>query len=405
MRKKIRVLIADNRQESRKSIIGIMEASSEYKLTGEAQNGFEVVDMAFNYQPDIIVMDVNLAGLNGFDAANQITQTFPYIGIILFGSAEQDAIIRKAMQNGAGDFLEVPFSSVKLLSSISSLYEIKQKQKKQLLNTPLTIPRRQPTIISVFSSKGGVGKTVVATNLAVSIKEQTREDVLLIDMDLQFGDIADLLGIDHKLSIIDLVADRGKIELTELDKYLATHHTGIKVLSAPLIPEQADLLTEKDLKAIMCLLSKRFDYIIVDLSPLFNEIVLSAIDISDHIIIITTMEIPTLKNVKAGLNILSKLNYPDEKLTIVVNRFRNNRELGLENIKKFLDVQQVLCINDNPELVISSINNGEPLVLTNRDHIISKQIFNLSRNMIDYKSPRESKKTSFLTRFFRKGAR
>jgi len=180
---KIRLLLVNNNTETLSSLKKILEPFKEFKFLGEARNGVEAVDSALTYLPDVVIMDINMPVMDGFTAATKIARAAPYIGIILTGHAESLSIIRKAMQSGAGDFLELPFGSAELRHAIRSIYKTKQDQKKHLMEHPLVIPYRQPKVISVFSSKGGVGKTVLATNIAVSLRELTREDVLLMDMD------------------------------------------------------------------------------------------------------------------------------------------------------------------------------------------------------------------------------
>lgn len=404
MRKKIRLLIVNDNQEFLDAIIDLLKPFSECKVVGKANNGQQAVNLALEFKPDIIIMDAKMPVMDGFTASKKITQGAPYIGIILTGVLESVEVLREAMQCGAGDFLELPLSGTKLYSAISLLYEVKQQQKNHLLKNALLIPSRRPKVISVFSTKGGVGKTVVATNVAVSLKQQTREDVLLIDLDLQFGDVGDLLNMNPKASIIDLLDEKSNIDINEFDRYLATHHTGIKVLAAPKEPEQADLVNEEDVKEIISIFRKSFDYIVLDLPPFFNGITIGCMEISDHVLFLSNMEVPTLKNVKGGIEILKKLEFPDEKIILIINRFCNNVEIKLEDIKNFIDIKKINPIEDNSEIVSTSINVGEPFVLRSSKSLIAKQITNIVNNMIEYKNnDQRKKKDSILRRIFKIG--
>ena len=401
MRNIIRLLLVNSNQESLNLINKLLEKYSDYKIIGEANDSVHALDMAIRYQPDIVLMDVNLPDLDGFKTTTKITQEIPYIGVILFGSTDYEDILRKAMQSGAGDFLDLPLDGTKLHNSISSLYTIKEEQKQQLLKNPLTIPHRHTRIISVFSAKGGVGKTLIATNIAIALKELTREDVVLIDLDLQFGDIANFMNIDPKLTIVDLLQNSNNIDQSELETYLFAHQSGIKVLCAPLQPEQADLLGSKEIQIIKSLVESNCDYMIFDLSPFFNEVVLEVLGISDNILMISTMDIPTLKTVRSSVEVLQKLNYPEKNITHILNRYNTKREIRLNDIYQFLNISEMICIDDNPELVGSSINSGEPLVASNPDSTIARQITELCKKMIDYRLP--EKKSSLFQRILRKG--
>lgn len=401
MRKIIRLLLVNNNQESLKSISKLLETYSELKVIGEASNSSDAIDMAIRFQPDIVIMDVNIPDIDGFNTTLRITQETPYMGVILFGSTEYEDVVRKAMQSGAGDFLDLPLDGGKLRQSIDMLYELKEEQKQQLLKYPLMIPHRHTRIISIFSAKGGVGKTLIATNVAIALKQITREDVILVDLDLQFGDVANFMNINPKLSIVDLLQNSNNIEQNELDTYLFAHPSGIKVLCAPLQPEQADLLGAKEIQTIKSLVESNFDYVIFDLSPFFNEVVLEVLAISDNILMISTMDIPTLKTVRASSEVLQKLNYPEKNIIYILNRYSTKREIKLDDIYQFLNISEMICIDDNPELVGSSINSGDPVVASNPDSTIANQMSALCKKMIDYRVP--EKKSSLLQRILRKG--
>lgn len=353
--------------------------------------------MALEFQPDIVLMSVNLPLVDGFECAKKIARVAPYIGVILIGANETVQIIKQAMQSGASDFLEVPVSKTRLQKSISTIFIIKQQQKKHFVDYPNIVPRREPKVVAVFSSKGGVGKTVIATNIAVALKMLTREDVLLMDLDLQFGDVADLLNITPKITIKNLIEDKDNLDNNEMGKYLSNHESGISILAAPEQPEDADLVGVKDVKDLVVLFKKNFDYIVIDLPPLFNEVTLGAIEIADQVFMITTLEVPTLKNIKGGLGILKRIEYPDGKITLVVNRFVSKREINGPDINKYLDVSDIYYIDDNPELVSSSINLGEPVVLKYKETMVARQIISLAKTLVDYltKPPKRTLKDKF----------
>ncbi|MGF7186894.1 pilus assembly protein CpaE [Desulfitispora alkaliphila] len=401
MPEKIRVLIVNDNKYMRDSIKELLFSAKEFKLTGEAENGKDAVDLTISFQPDIVLMDINMPIMDGFDATLKISQVAPYIGVILIGTVQSDELLRRSMQSGAGDFLEIPFSKAKLQNAILSLYAIKREQRKQITQNPLIIPNRQTNIISVLSSKGGVGKTILATNMAVSLKKQTREDVLLMDLDLQFGDIAEVLDIPAKKSIVNLIKDKDNIDISELEKYLLTHRSGIKILAAPMKPEQADLISGQDVADIILLFSRIFDYIVIDLPPLFNEVVMTSLDKSNHLLMVTTMEIPSIKNLKSGIDVLKRLKYPQENVTLILNRYNEGWHLKFKDVTEYFGLKDIVCISDNPEVVSMSINSGEPLVTMYKNTKIAEQINDISKQFIEYKARKHSK-SNFLEYFRRK---
>ncbi|QGG48571.1 response regulator [Heliorestis convoluta] len=404
MRKKIRILLVNNNPTSIKTFKALIEPFENIKVTGEALTGQEALEFIDKYQPDVAIIDANMPEMTGFETTQKIKELYPYIGVILMGTAASLDVIRKAMQAGANDFLEFPLTSSKLHHSILEVHAWKLQQKQKFLSNPKQISNREPNIIVVFSTKGGVGKSILAINLAVSLKEETREDVLLIDLDLQFGDVADMLNLTPKNTIVDIPTDRMGLEPKDLLQYVTIHPSGIHVLPAPTEPEQAEMIKAQDIQEIIDLYTQIYDYIIIDLPPLFNQVVLGSIERADKILLLATMEIPTLKNVKGGLDTLQKLNVPDDKIELVLNRFQTSCELKVDDIQAFLGRVNLFLIDDNSELIRYSINTGEPIVLQHKDSTVAKQLITLSRSLIETTSTPSSKpKTSFLKRIFGRG--
>jgi len=167
--KKIRILIANDNRDSVYMIKELLEGFDEFKVIGEVFNGKDALDFALNYEPDIIIMDTDMPMMDGFTASQSITKMIPYIGIILVGTMESIDIIKRTMKVGAGDFLELPLTIQKIKNAIFQLYESKYEQKKYIIENSYMMPKMISRIVSVFSSKGGVGKSVIAVNSTISI--------------------------------------------------------------------------------------------------------------------------------------------------------------------------------------------------------------------------------------------
>lgn len=407
---KIRVLIVNDKLDSLNIIENLLQQFKEIKVIGKLSSGKEAVDSILELDPDIILMDTNMPGIDGFTAAKTIHYRFPYIGIILLGTTESSYIMRKAMQSGAADYLVFPLNSEKVYNAILELYNAKSCQRKNLEKNLLKIPKRHCQVIPVFSSKGGVGKSVLAVNSAIALKQLTKKEVLLIDLDLQFGDIAYMLSVDSRVNIVDMISDKKNLDSDDIEKYIITHKSGIKVLTAPSHPEQADLVEMKDVKDIIELFQKMFQYIVIDMTPFLNEIILRTIEMADNLLLITTMEVPTLKDVKTSLDILYTIGYPKEKITLVLNRYNKYSEMEVKDIKKFIGIEDIMYVNDCSEIVSKSINMGEPFVIANKNSEITKQIFQICSQILgnNYKDSlvkglknSENNKNKFLSKIFK----
>lgn len=396
---KIRVLIVNDNISSLNVIENLLKQFKEIKIIGKALNGKEAVDITFQLDPDIILMDINMPIIDGFTAAEKISSVLPYIGIILTGSVESSNVIRKAMQSGAADFLDLPLSSEKLYNAILTLYKAKDSQRKHFIKNNLKMPTRHTRVISFFSSKGGVGKSTLSVNSAVALRQLTKKEVLLIDLDLQFGDIADMLNINSKVNIVDMISAKENLDIDDFERYIITHKSGIKVLTAPHHPEQAEIVQISDIKDILSLFRKMFEYIIIDLPPLLNEITLGTIEISDYLYLTAAMEIPTLKKIKAAIDILCTIGYSKEKITLVLNKYRKNSEIQVKDIKKLFQIENIMYVNDSPEIVSSSINMGEAFITLNKNNEITKQIFQLCNHVLGFNENHEIKRNSFFKKF------
>ncbi len=399
---KIRVFIGMGSADSLEHVQKLLSYSTNIRIIGDNFSDREIMDTVLTAQPDIVLLDMYLPAADGLKLAAEIAKAAPYMGIILTGPSQSIETLKKVMHAGAGDFLQTPLKAKELIRTITSLNRIKQAQRKYFMDNSLILNHKQPKVISVFSSKGGVGKTVVATNVAVALQELTGGDIMLMDMDLQFGDITDLLNLAPKTSIIDLLEDKDNIEENELGKYLTPHYSGIKVLAAPQQPEQADLVDKDDVNKLIMMFMKTFDYIVVDLPPMFNEVVLEMINLSSSILLVTTMEIPTLKNIRGGMEVLQKLGCPREKINLIINRFNEKSIIRKNDVIGFLDIKEIFCVEDNPDLVAASINAGEPLVLQYKKQSIAEQFFLIGKSLIELGYKRKPKK-KLLARLFKRG--
>src|SRR5438045_2857923 len=183
-------------------------------------------------------------------------------------------------------------------------------------------------IVTVFSPKGGTGKTVVATNLATALAKHEGRRTLLLDLDLQFGDAAIMLGLEPDKTIFDLVVAPGELDSEKLAGYTVKHASGLDVLPAPLRPEDAELVTEAKLGRLLEVARESYDVIVVDTSPFFHGPMLATLDRTDELLLLCGLDVPTLKNVRLSLQTLELLSFPKQRVRIVLNR--SNSKVGLQ---------------------------------------------------------------------------
>jgi len=217
-------------------------------------------------------------------------------------------------------------------------------------------------LVTVFSTKGGAGKSVVATNLAVALAERSEKPVCLVDADLQFGDIAVMLKLAPQHTIVDAVSALDRLDASMLQNILVTHEdSGLLILPAPLEPAFADQIGASEMVQIVEVLRRFCSFVIVDTPAYFNDVVLGLIESSDEVLLIAGMDIPNIKNVKIGLQTLRLLNTPMEKLRLVLNRANSKVKLDVAEVERTLQVGADVLIPSDI-VVPQSVNRGVPVV-------------------------------------------
>src|SRR6266487_684755 len=195
---------------------------------------------------------------------------------------------------------------------------------------------RHGKIVTVFSPKGGTGKTVMATNLATACAKFEGHKTLLLDLDLQFGDAAIMLGVEPEKTIYDLVVAPGELDTEKLAGYTTPHPCGLDVLPAPIRPEDAELVTEGKLARLLEVARASYDMIIVDTSPFFHGPMLATLDRTDILLLLCGLDIPTIKNVRLGLQTLELLSFPNERTRVILNRANTNVGLKRGEVEETL---------------------------------------------------------------------
>ena len=239
---------------------------------------------------------------------------------------------------------------------------------------------RHGKIVTVFSPKGGTGKTVTATNLATACAKFEGRKTLLLDLDLQFGDAAIMMGVEPEKTIYDLVVAPGELDTEKLAGYITKHPSGLAVLPAPLRPEDAELVTEAKLGRLLEVARESFDVIVVDTSPFFHGPMLATLDRTDELLLLCSLDVPTLKNLRLALQTLDLLSFPKSRVKIVLNR--SNSKVGM----KPNEVEGALGMKVRFEVpsdraVPLAVNRGNPVVLAEESADVSRAIKSMAKEM------------------------
>jgi pilus assembly protein CpaE len=376
----IRLLIVDDIQSTRENLRKLLAFEDDIQVVGTAGDGKEGVEAAQRLRPDIVLTDVNMPLMDGIQLTEQLTQDLPSSPVIIMSVQGERDYLRRAMQAGAREFLIKPFSHDELVAAIRRVYALEQKKGTFLTRAAEVAPvvasgRSGPgEVFVVFSAKGGVGKSIIAANLAVSLARETDARVALVDLDLQFGDIGVMLNLNHSRSITDVVDAQEHLEPEVLEDILATGPAGVRVLLAPIKPELADLVTPDHVRTVFTEVRKLYDFVVVDASSHLGEALLQVMEIASRILVVTGLTIPSVKNARLTLGVLESLNIDPERVLLVVNRIDSYSDFNKEATEQYLRVPVTVQIPHDPRAVADSWNQGKPFVETQPEAEISRAI-------------------------------
>jgi len=236
-------------------------------------------------------------------------------------------------------------------------------------------------VVAVFSPKGGSGRTTIATNLALALHAETGGRVCLVDANLQFGDVGVLLNLNPKnRSMLDAV-EGGEPDPDIIDSVVIDHSTGIRVLLAPPTPEGADLVTTAYLRKMVDHLKATHDWVVVDLPSALNDHALAMMDAADQIVVLSALEITTIKNVRLFLEVADQLEYDRGKIRLVINRADTAQGIRISDVEASIRRPIDGQIVSDGRLAVLAVNRGVPFVVSHPDGALSRDIFKLARTL------------------------
>lgn len=373
----IKILIADDIEETRSMIKKTLSLGEEnIEIVGEASNGEEALKLIPRVNPDVVLMDINMPVLNGLETTEKITSSYPSVIVIIMSVQAENEYFKKAMLYGASEYIIKPFDYNTLIETIKTTTQRHKERQLTLTSNNKTI--KNTRIVSFFSSKGGVGKTVLALNTAIALSKEMNKKTLLIDMDLHFGDISIMVNQYNKKTILDAVDDSQIDSYENITPYLHKYNNNLDILFAPNNPESAEYITKEAIEKIMNTFKNYYDIVIADTGINFNDTTLHILDISETIFIVSTTEITSLKNTKLGFNVMESLGYKN-KIKLIINKF--NSSYGITKSEITESFKEGIFIPDEEKLINISINKGIPLYENYSKSKIGKLIEDICKNL------------------------
>jgi pilus assembly protein CpaE len=323
--------------------------------------------------PMVMVLGPTMA--NDLADVGQFLRKRPEINAIMVVEELTTTVLQQAIRAGVSDVITVPSDSAQLIDAV-------QRAAESLTPVPAApsasaapeAPSQQGRVVTVFSTKGGAGKSVIAANLAISLAKRSERPVVLLDADLQFGDVAVMLKLTPPHTIVDAVEGIDRLDAQMLQSLLVRHErSNLRILAAPVEPAFADQVSGPNMAKIIQTLRSFCGYVVIDTPAHFGEVVLSLLEASDDIVLVAGMDIPNIKNVKIGLQVLRLLDIPVSKLKLVLNRSNAKVKLDIGEVERTLQLKADALVPSDI-LVPQSVNKGVPVVIDSPKSAVARSI-------------------------------
>ena len=311
--------------------------------------------------------------------------------IVILASGESSALLDDALDADVADVLLLPQLTENVVFALRKASHAGRRLQAEGGHG------RQGRIITVFSPKGGTGKTVTATNLSAAFAKYEKKRTLLLDLDLQFGDAAIMLGLEPEKTIYDLVVAPGELDSEKLAGYVTTHSSGLDILPAPLRPEDAELVTESKLARLLEVARESYDVIVVDTSPFFHGPMLATLDRTDELVMLCGLDVPTLKNVRLSMQTLELLSFPAQRIRFLLNRANSKVGMKKSEVESALDVKIRFEVPSDRAVPLG-VNRGQPPVIAESGSDFARAIREVAKALVTPDAPKKRRMFAALAR-------
>lgn len=365
--KKIKIAIADDIDETRSLLKQVLTLDNDhFEIVGEAADGEEIIKLCGKVHPDIVLMDINMPKKNGLEATEIITDMYPECNVIIMSVQSDTEYLKTAMSAGAKGYVLKPINHEEVSELIQKTYD-KNKDRRAPTAAVAKEEKKEGKIFSFYSFKGGVGKSVISLNSSVLLANKLDKKVLLMDLDLHFGDISLLTNKHLEKTILDLVDDSMTDTYESIKPYLFNYCKNMDILFAPLSPEGADYISKDIIRGILEKVKNHYDLILIDTGVNFDEHTLFALDTSDVIFFVSSMEMSSLKNSKLGLGVMKSLNYSEDKVKIIINQSSEKFGVSKKDIARVFEREVHTFIEEDSKNVRLSVNRGTALCMESKN--------------------------------------
>ena len=394
MTQTLTLVVLSSALDSFKEIRAALSSDSRAQLLAGGNDAEQVQEEIVRLKPSAAIITLGSNPDHTIKLIEKLVTLCPKTAIISAAQNPSGDLILQSLRAGAREFLNLPIKPTELKTVLDRIAELPVSQ--------VEAPKKRGRMVAVFSSKGGCGTSFIATNLAAANTSRT----VLVDLNLQAGDLPLYLGVDPKYSIAEIVENRSRLDDALIMSFVTPCTSHLSLLAAPKQADSADEIEPENVFEVLQRLRESFDYVVLDPQHTFDSITLAALDQSDEIILVLSLDIPAIRSTQRSLEIFDRLGYPRKKIRIVVNRWSKQIDLDLRQVEKYLGEPVIGFVPSDYQTTVNSINLGTPLVQSDPNSKIAQEIRRISQKINEgtpdvseeQPQPRKSLWNSFLKR-------
>ena len=394
MTQQLTLVVLSTALDNFKEIRTALTSDSRLQLLAGGNDAEQVYEEIVRLKPSAAIIAMGESPEQGIKLIQKLHKECPRTALISAAHSASGDLILQSLRAGAREFLHLPIKPEELKTVVDRITDIATPKDEA--------PKKRGRMIAVFSSKGGCGTSFIATNLAAANSEST----VLVDLNLQAGDLPLYLGVDPKYSMAEIVENRSRLDEALIMSFVTPCTSNLSLLAAPKQADSADEIEPEHVFEILQRLRQSFDCVVLDPQHTFDSITLAALDQADEIVMVLSLDIPAIRSTQRALEIFDRLGYPRKKVRVVVNRWSKQIDLDLRQVEKFLGEPVIGFVPSDYQTTVNSINLGTPLVRSDPGSKIAQEIRRIAQKLNDGAAvlsheepqPRKSLWNSFLKR-------